>query len=100
MITEDPVRTKFLENKKRRTTSYVSAEKDNKNQLISQIITGVQNSIRNESGLEGGVTHLPTNGSRAQVSAANRCSTSSIRNEIEERSVVIYGHLGNLVTKT
>ena len=34
-ITEDPVHTKFLANKKRCTTSSVSAIKDNKNQLIS-----------------------------------------------------------------
>ena len=51
--TEDLVRTNFVENKKRRTTSSVSAEKDNDNRLISQIITGVQNSSRNESGLAG-----------------------------------------------
>ena len=48
-ITEDPVRTKFLENKKRRTTSSVSAGKDNKNRLISKIIAGVKNASRNES---------------------------------------------------
>ena len=65
IITEDPVRTKFLENKKRRTNRSVSVEKDNRNWLISQIITGVQNASRNEYGLAGGVTHLPTNGSRA-----------------------------------
>ena len=47
IITEDPVRTKFLENKKRRTTSSGSAEKDNENPLISQIITGVQNASQN-----------------------------------------------------
>ena len=35
----------------------------------------------------------------ACVSAANRGSTFSNRNEIKERSVVIYDHLGNLVTK-
>ena len=100
MITEDPVRTKFLENKKRRITSSVSAEKDNKNRLISQIITGVQNASQNESGLAGGVIHFPTNGSRAKVSAENRGSTYSNRKKTEERSVVIYDHLGNLVTKT
>ena len=44
MITEDPVRTKFLTNKKRRTTRSVSAGKDNENRLISHITTGVQNS--------------------------------------------------------
>ena len=33
------------------------------------------------------------------MSAENRGSTYSNRNEIEERSVVIYDHLGNLVTK-
>ena len=33
-ITDDPVCTKFLANKKRRTTSSVSSEKDNKNRLI------------------------------------------------------------------
>ena len=42
-ITEDPVRTKFLENKKRRTTSSVSDGNDNDSPLISHIITGVQN---------------------------------------------------------
>ena len=98
-ITEDPVRTKFLENKKRCTTRSFSAEKNNENRLISQIITGVQNESRNESGLAGGVTRFPTNGIRAQVSAANRGSTSSKINETEERSVVIYDHPENLVTK-
>ena len=42
-ITEDPIRTKFLSNKKRRTTRFISAGKDNQNRLISQIITGFQN---------------------------------------------------------
>ena len=98
MITEDLVRTKFLANKKRHTTSSVSVEKYNKNRLIYQIITEVQNEIRNESGLAGGLTRFYTNGSRAQVSAKNKGSTSSNRNEIEERSVVIYDHLGNLIT--
>ena len=65
-----------------------------------KIITGVQNASSNESGLAGGVTRVPINGSRAQVSAENRGSTSSNRNETEEQSVVIYDHLGNLVTKT
>ena len=100
MITEYSLRTYLLTNKKRRTTSSFSAEKENENRLISQIITGVKNESRNESGLAGGVTHFPTNGSRAHVSATNRGSTSSNRNEKEERSVVIYDHLGNLVTKT
>ena len=39
-ITEDPLRTKLLANKKRRTASSVSAQKDNENWLISQIIMG------------------------------------------------------------
>ena len=63
-IIEETVRTKFLANKKRRTTRSVSAENYNESWLISQIITGLQNSIRNESVLAGGVTRLPTNGSR------------------------------------
>ena len=99
-ITEDPVRTKFLANKKRRTTSSDSYEKDNKNQLISQIIAGVQNTIQNEYVLEVVVTRFPTKGSRLQVSASNRGITSSNRNERKERIVVIYDHLGNLVTNT
>ena len=82
------------------TTSSVSSEKDKENWLISQIITGVQNSSRNEPSLEGGVTHLPTNGSRAQVSAANRSSNTSNRNDTEEQSLVIYDHLGKLVLNT
>ena len=82
-ITEERVRTKFLANKNRRTTSYVSAGKDNKNRLISQIITGFQNASRNESGFSGGVTCFPTNGSRAQMSVANKGSTSSNRNKTE-----------------
>ena len=94
------LRNHFLENEKRRTTRSVSAEKDNENRLISHIITGVQNANQNESGLEGGVNHFPTNGSRAQVSASNRGINSSNRNDTEEQSVVIYDHLGNLVTKT
>ena len=72
---------------------------DNENWLISQIITGVQNEIRNKSRLAGGATHFPTNWIRAQVSSVNRLSTSSNRNETEDRSVIIYYHLGNLVTK-
>ena len=79
-ITADPVRTKLLATKKRRTISSVSAEKYTKNRLISHIITGVQNASRNEPGLAGGVTCLPTNGSRSQVHARNRSSTSSNRN--------------------
>ena len=47
MITEDPVRTKLLANRNLRTTSSVSSKKENKNQIISQIFTGVQNSSRN-----------------------------------------------------
>ena len=86
--------------KKRLVISSISADKYNENRLISQIITGVQNESQNESVLAGGVTRFPTNGSRAQVSAENRGSTSSNRNETEELSVVIYDHLGNLVTKT
>ena len=82
-ITEDPVLTKFLANKKRHTTSSVSVEKDNKNRFISQIITGVQNESQNGYGLTGGVTPFPTNVRRAQVSAANRGSTSSNINETE-----------------
>ena len=39
------------------------------------------------------------NGRRAQVSAANIISTSSNINDTEDKSVVIYYHLGNLVTK-
>ena len=52
-IAEDPVHTKFLAHKKRRTTSSVSNKKYHDNRLISQIINGVQNNIRYESGLEG-----------------------------------------------
>ena len=99
-ITEDPLRTKFLANKKMCTTSSASAGKYNKNQLISQIITEVQNSSRNESALAGVVTRFPTTGSRAQVYASNRGNTYSNRNKTEDRSVVIYDHLGNLVTNT
>ena len=94
------MRTKLQAYKQRRTTSCVSAEKDNKNFLFSHIITGVQNTSRNEYVLAGGVTHFPTNGSRAQVSDANIGSTSSNRNKTEEHSAVIYDHLGNLVTMT
>ena len=100
MITEDPVRTKLQANKKRRYTIYVSADNDNKNRLISQIITGVQNKSRNESEFSRGMTCFPTNGSRSQVSAASRVIISSNRNNTEEQSVVIYDHLGNLVTNT
>ena len=94
-ITEDPLCTKFLDNKKRLTTSSVNAEKDNKNQLIFKIITGFQNSIRNESLFAGGVTRFPTNGSREKVSTANRGSNSSKINDTEEHSVVIVGTLSN-----
>ena len=46
------------------------------------------------------MNRLPTNGSRAQVSAVNRGSTSSNINATEDQNVVIYDHLGNLVTKS
>ena len=81
------------------TTSSAGVEKDNKNWLISQIITGVQNASQNESGLEGVVTRFPNNRSRAQVSSVNRFSTPPNINDTEDRSVVIYGRLGNLATK-
>ena len=42
---------------------------------------------------------LPTNGRRTQVSAANRSSTSAIRNEPEGLSVVTYDHLRKRVSK-
>ena len=92
------MRTNFLVNKKRRPTSSVSAEKDNENRLISKIITGVHSAIQNDPRLEGGVTHFPTNGIRSQVSAGNRSSNYSNRNDIEERRVVIYDHQGNHIT--
>ena len=59
-ITEDPVRKNSMVNKKRRTTISVSAEKDNENWLISQIITGVQKGSQNEYGLAGRVAPFPT----------------------------------------
>ena len=68
-----------------------------KTELISQIVTEVQNENRNESVLTGGVTRFPTNGIRSQVSDVNRGSTSSNINNTEEQSVVIYDNLGNLV---
>ena len=43
---------------------------------------------------------FPTNDIMSQVSDSNRGSTSSIRNETEGRSVVIYDHIRNLVTNT
>ena len=46
------------------------------------------------------MNRFPTNGIRAHVSAANRGSTSSNRNKTEERSVVIYDHLGNPAKNT
>ena len=46
MITEYPVRIRFLEKKNKLTTRSVSAEKNNENQLILQIISLVQNSRR------------------------------------------------------
>ena len=82
-ITKDLIRTKFLADKKRRTTSSDSAGKYKYNRLISQIITGVQNSSQNKYGLAGGVTRFPTNRSRAQVSAENRGSTYSNINVTE-----------------
>ena len=85
---EDPVHTKLLENKKRQTTRYICAEKENDNWLISQIINGVQNARRHEYRLSGGVTCFPTNRRRTHVSATNRSRTSAIRNETEELSVV------------
>ena len=99
-ITEEPVHKNFLANKNRHTTSSVISENYNENMLISHIITGIKNTSQNDPRLAGGVTQLPTNGIRTQVSSANRSSTSSNRNDTEDRSVVIYDHLGNLVTKT
>ena len=88
------MRTNLLANKKRRTTRSISAEKDDENRLFSPIITGVQNASRNKPRLSGEVTHLPTNGSREQVSFDNRSNNSSKRNNTEDRSVEIYDHLG------
>ena len=93
-ITEDPVRTEFLANKNRRTTSSVSAKKYNENQVISQIITGVQNSIHYESILVGVLIRLPSYGIRTQVSSVNRISASEIIHEPEELNVFTYDHLG------
>ena len=100
MITEDLVRKKILANKKRCTNSSVSAEKDNENWLIYQINTGVHNVILNDHILTRELTHFPTNGRREKVSDANRSITSSNINDTEDQSLVIYNHLGNLVTKT
>ena len=91
---------KFLANKKRRTITSLNAEKDNDDKLISQIITGVHNASQNYPRLAGVVTHFPINWSRGQVSAMNRKSTSSNRNDTEDRSLVIYDQLGNLITNT
>ena len=66
--------------------------------MISQIITGVQNKSRHEYGLRKIVIRFFTNGIRKQVSAANRSSAYSIRNEPEEFSLVTYNELGNRVT--
>ena len=92
--------TNFLVNKKRRTNRSVSAVKDDDNRLIYQIITWLQNAIQNEPRFSGGVTKLPTNGSREHVSDANIRITSSNRNDTEEWSVVIYDHLEKLVKTT
>ena len=92
------MRAKFLVMKERRTTSFVSAEKVNENPLISQIITGVHNSIQNDPRLTGGVNRFPTNEIRSQVSDEKISSTSSNRNDTEDWIVVIYDRLGNLVT--
>ena len=97
MITEDLVCTHFLSNKKIHITSSGSAKKYNYNGLISQIITGVQNASRNESGLEGGVIHFPTNGRRTKVSDEHRSRSYAIRNEPEESIVVTYNQLWNCV---
>ena len=55
MITEDPVLTKLLSNKNQCTTISVSDKNNNENQLISHIITRVQNTSHHESGLLVGV---------------------------------------------
>ena len=93
------MRTKLLENNKRRTKSSVNADKDNDNRLISNIITGVQNMIQNETILEVEVTRFQNNGIRAQVSATNISSTVTHNNYQEEFSVVNYDYLGNQITR-
>ena len=94
-ITWDLTHIKLLANKNRHTTRSVSTKKDNEDQLIFQIITGVKNTSSDEYGLEGGVIHFTTNGSITQVSATNRSSSSAIRNEPKDLSVVSFDHLGN-----
>ena len=69
--------------KNRRTTISVSAEKYNKNPLISHIIAGVQNASRNIPGFSGGVNRFPTNRNKAHISDKNIFSTSSKRNDTE-----------------
>ena len=81
MTTEDPIFIKFLENKNRRATRSVSAEKDNANRIISQIVTGFQNTSLHKYVLVEGVICFPNNGSRTKVSDANISSASKIRNE-------------------
>ena len=56
-------------------------QKYNDNRILSQIITGVQNSTHYEDVLEVGVIRFPNNGIRTQVSAENRSRDSAIINE-------------------
>ena len=76
-ITEVPVCTKFPVIRKRRTTISVGAVKENKNRIMSQNITGVQNSSCHQSGLAGRMIHFSINGETTQVYAANINRTSA-----------------------
>ena len=69
--------TKLLSNEKIQITSSIDTGKENDDIFISLIITGVKNSIQQEKIFEGGVIHLLTNGSRTQVYAINRRSSSA-----------------------
>ena len=97
MITEDPVKNKLLANKMIWNTSSISAKEENKNGVISQIITGIQNASRHESVLTGGVICFPPNGNRTLVYAGNRIIDYGIRNEPAELGVDTYNHLGSRV---
>ena len=86
-------RTKFLTNRKQSTTISVNTGNGYEKWLVSQIISGVQNKSRQETGLVGGVIILPTNGSRNKVTSVNRSSATKKRNDqqvMEELSVITY----------
>ena len=96
-MTKKPVWTKWPTSKNIWTTGCIDNEKYNKNQLTSQITTGIQNESRHETDFAGVVINLRTNGIRTEVYTTNRNITTANRNNQKLLSVFDYDNLGNRI---